>query len=476
MGSSSSLERREMGVHIELNGSPLIFVLNNWRRVLVRDKNFIVYLSLWSTLMMFVIAYVVGQVGKSLDSYAHPDQRLGMKRNEELSFPPMAFCASNPDVPSFFPKLCRFAPDGPARKPAYTCDVVKVDLELEIMGTHVMHKCVVLRGQGPLANDTVLHPNGALSAPIDDTPPPPAIDRAPRRGNTTSAANTSNTSNLPPLYPTNSSTAPRRTALNMSAMMQSLTTPAMLKRSRAQTALVVDMLEVDEGLRTNAVTRVTHPGNSGLLENRTIANATYAAAQFQLTFDSHASGPQQAFKHVLFHPVVTKTTTQNEDSAHKFIPTSEHINPIFVPVTVDAWTKLYSGRTEDIGMKLKTVEYFDETVVYTYQKTLRPVPCTLPLIDGRTQDCTNMFSTHVHFETLTSDYAEEIVTFDWLYVLGSSGGAITIAELVMLIVFPLVQRVLFGPAPSRDTVGDGAGDGIAVDTQLLDDSVVEKSA
>merc|ERR1719265_2772875 len=93
-------------------------------------------------------------------------------------------------------------------------------------------------------------------------------------------------------------------------------------------------------------------------------------------------------------------------------------------------------------MTLSTVTYIDETVVYKYQSMLRPIPCTLP--DG--QDCSKMVSLRVRFESLDVEDAEEVVTFDWLYVLGAVGGALTVAELSVMVLHPILQRVVFGKA------------------------------
>ena len=60
------------------------------------------------------------------------------------------------------------------------------------------------------------------------------------------------------------------------------------------------------------------------------------------------------------------------------------------------------------------------------------------------QSCERVFSVHVHFASLLVEEVEEHVLFDWKYVLGATGGALTIAKLVFNIVNPLTLLVLFG--------------------------------
>jgi len=417
--------------HIEFgSGNPTIFIIKNIRR---RDKHFLLYAVLWMFLFLGVFLYAFVQVQKSIASYDSPDERLTFQHNDELRFPPLVFCASNPEVSSFQPQFCRFAPLGPGRKPVYYCDVVQTALELEVNGERLTHKCVIVRGQTTVANDTVLRHNGALGAPVVDAPPPVAVDKSkPVLRLNTSSSFRRNVSQI--------NTSSSADASNMSLMMRKW-----MRQHKAGThdnSLMVtsNLLELEEGMSA------WHPGNSGVLDAVMVANATVPISQFQISFSSGSK--EMSFRHLLFHILVRKTVTDDEAEEHKYTPSKEDfMNPVITPLVVDSWTKLYPGHTDEVNMKLKTVTFLDGTVVHTYPKTIRPVPCALPF-DSKPQDCSTSFSAHIRFDTLNSDDAQQIVTFDWMYVMGAVGGALTIANLAFLLLHPMLQRVVLGKHPS----------------------------
>lgn len=193
-------------------------------------------------------------------------------------------------------------------------------------------------------------------------------------------------------------------------------------------------------LATNALLVVgeetEHAADDSPLSGRNPANATFPASQFQMVFEVQNSSGD-----ILFFVTPRKTVTESESSTNRYVPLPGDKNfGIPVPRAVDNWLRLYPDRTEEVKLKLTTVTYLDETVVFRYNPALRPIPCLLP--EG--QDCATKVSTHVRFDSLEAEDAEEEVTFDWLYVLGAVGGGLTVAELTFMVLHPLMQRILFG--------------------------------
>jgi hypothetical protein len=402
-------------MRVDFSRIPLVKIITQFQLVFL-DVSFRIYALLWILLLTLVGIYSYQSISKSVDSYNNPDKVLTIRPEASVSFPPLIFCASNTESTGFFPTSCYFAALGPGRGPIYGCDAVTMGITLSVYSEFYNHTCVIIRGVKELEGiDYTTAPdtkNNVNALQMTQETLPKGINTAQKVTN-----GGERPSEVDPLHLLQENQA-------------KLTQPAIVELTqlgrRHGQALYAESVFVGSAL----------------------ANASAPSSQFQLYFDTN-NNATQPFKNVLFHLVSSKHVKVKEGSNETVIQTVE------VPSSVDGWTRLYPSRTEDIMLDLSTTTYLDGSTSKTYKQVLRPIPCVLPF----GEDCTGKVSVHVRFSSLDIEHAEEEVTFDWLYVLGAIGGALTVAELTFLIFYPCLTYLFAGS--SREKVESDKKDPLA---------------
>jgi hypothetical protein len=279
---------------VHISQSPLTHIFIHRER-LKFDGFFRLYAFIWVLLLSGVGVYVWQSIEKSIDSYNNPTRRIILEQRDEVPFPPIVFCASNADTLGFSPARCSFSSGGSqAATQMMECDFVPTTLTLQSLGNKVQLPCGVLRGVRSL--------NSSTTTPAS---PPASLLQLDESDNS-----------------------------NQKNLLKSQSTA--FGPSEVQSQNLLQILDA--------------PPN--ILANRTIAQATYPSSIFRLHFNSQQAG-YAPFDHVLFYVLYQKTTTENEKASHKYVYNPNNPNPVNVPRNVDAWTKLYPARTEEILMTLR---------------------------------------------------------------------------------------------------------------------------
>eukprot|EP00301_Raphidiophrys_heterophryoidea_P016046 c2518_g1_i1.p1 GENE.c2518_g1_i1~~c2518_g1_i1.p1 ORF type:complete len:465 (-),score=122.37 c2518_g1_i1:227-1621(-) len=450
--------------HIDLIDSPLTFIVNNVHKLKL-DKYFRLYACLWLVLLVGVGLYTYTAILKSLESYDHPNLHVTVKQLDYIPFPPLIFCASNTDSSQFTPEFCHFSPRGPAREPTFDCDYVSVPLSLQAFDVESDYHCVVLRGikasnvsfdvQSLLQTSIAVSSDKTGSAEAHQQPPlvqvPKHLIQTPQQQTPATQKRTQQLIETSPFEKQHQDES-SHSQLSLQPPKQAFVQHQdQQPQTQAESATQQQIPQEQPQQQQKQQQQHDESPQQKLLAGRIVANATYPSSQFQILFDSHFNTSGGAsYKSVLFHAVIHKKVTEKESSEHRYVPDHTNNNPIYVPRNVDAWTRLFQDRTEDIEMKLSTTTYLDETVVFKYGLSLRPIPCVLSQDSG----CQGKISALIHFHSLEIEDAAEEVDFDWLYVLGATGGALTVAELVFLVVHPALQYLLFGKRDDSDNDND----------------------